>query len=366
MGTITRTIANNLTAGLGGAGGINFRNKVINGAMEVAQVTTSALTINSGTIQYPVDRMGARGMSSAGVFTVQRSTDVPDDFKYSVKATVTTNSTPGTNDTYRFIHHIEGKNIRTMNWGSSSAKSMVLSFYVKSSLTGTFGGSIANGDYDRFYNFSYTINSANTWERKSVTIAGDTTGNWNTGNSLGLRISLSLGAGSGEVGSAGSWGTSTYEGVTGQTNLIATNGATWYITGLQFEEGSSVTDYEQIPEDVTFKRCQRYLYMLVTSGDTASYFLQGYLYNSSILYCYHHYPLPMRSTPSLVITTGTGNYSFYRDGAEDQINYLEISHGTSASKGMFRNNSNISGTAGQAGGVHTNGTSNQIYLISEI
>ena len=250
-----------VTSGKVNPAGLNLgrRNIIINGDMSIAQRTASAVTINSGTIQYGIDRFGARGMSSAGVFTIEQSTDSPTNFVNSFKATVTTaDSSIASNATYRVVQHIEGNMIRNLNWGTAQARDVTLSFKVKSSLTGTFGGAIINGDYNRFYNFSYTISSANTWTDVSVTIDGDTSGTWVTNNTLGIRLSLSLGAGSGEVGSAGSWGTATYEGVTGQTNLIATNGATWQITGVQLEVGSTATDFEHRPIGEELALCQRY------------------------------------------------------------------------------------------------------------
>jgi hypothetical protein len=324
MGSITRTIANNLTNDLGGAGGINFRNIIINGDMSIAQRTTSAVTINSGTIQYGIDRFGARGMSSAGVFTIEQSTDAPTNFVNSFKATVTTaDSSIASNATYRVVQHIEGNMIRNLNWGTSQAQDVTLSFKVKSSLTGTFGGAIINGDYNRFYNFSYTISSANTWTDVSVTIDGDTSGTWQTNNILGMRLSLSLGAGSGEVGSAGSWGTATYEGVTGQTNLIATNGATWQITGVQLEAGTSASDFEFLPVDVNLQRCQRYYQKFDdTSGPSAIYAGRSYG-TTDIQWCV---PLncPLRASPSVSLT-GTLR-AFHGSGYNDSTSSMGVNH----------------------------------------
>jgi len=324
MGSITRTIANNLTNDLGGAGGINFRNIIINGDMSIAQRTTSAVTINSGTIQYGIDRFGARGMSSAGVFTIEQSTDAPTNFVNSFKATVTTaDSSIASNATYRVVQHIEGNMIRNLNWGTSQAQDVTLSFKVKSSLTGTFGGAIINGDYNRFYNFSYTISSANTWTDVSVTIDGDTSGTWQTNTILGMRLSLSLGAGSGEVGSAGSWGTATYEGVTGQTNLIATNGATWQITGVQLEAGTTASDFEFLPVDVNLQRCQRYYQKFDdTSGPSAVYAGRSYG-TTDIQWCV---PLncPLRASPSVSLT-GTLR-AFHGSGYNDSTSSMGVNH----------------------------------------
>ena len=220
---------------------VNFRNILINGDMSVDQRGETA-TINAGSVTYNVDRFLGRGASSAGVFTLVQDTDSPDDFTNSLKATVTTaDSSLDSGVSYRVQQVVEGTNTTQLNWGTSSAKTVTLSFYVKSSVAGTFGGSLANGDYNRFNVFSYTINSADTWERKTVTITGDTSGTWPTGTGLGIRVNWSLGAGATYVGSAGSWGSSAKEGVTGQTNLIETNSATFRITGTQLEAVYSLT-----------------------------------------------------------------------------------------------------------------------------
>jgi hypothetical protein len=317
-----------------------FKNIIINGDMSIAQRTTSAVTINSGTIQYGIDRFGARGMSSAGVFTIEQSTDAPTNFINSFKATVTTaDSSIASNSTYRVAQHIEGNMIRNLNWGTAQAQDVTLSFKVKSSLTGTFGGAIINGDYNRFYNFSYTISSANTWTDVSVTIDGDTSGTWVTNNTLGIRLSLSLGAGSGEVGSAGSWGTATYEGVTGQTNLIATNGATWQITGVQLEAGTSASDFEFLPHDVNLTRCQRYFDKQGGGGVTYGTTKGGYFVKHSTT---------MRATPTTtcpVLTNiagifGVGDYtpsSFSTNsGTENnKITHVILSGLPSSTVGIF-------------------------------
>jgi hypothetical protein len=362
MGSITRTIANNLTNDLGGAGGINFRNIIINGDMSIAQRTTSAVTINSGTIQYGIDRFGARGMSSAGVFTIEQSTDAPTNFVNSFKATVTTaDSSIASNATYRVVQHIEGNMIRNLNWGTSQAQDVTLSFKVKSSLTGTFGGAIINGDYNRFYNFSYTISSANTWTDVSVTIDGDTSGTWQTNTILGMRLSLSLGAGSGEVGSAGSWGTATYEGVTGQTNLIATNGATWQITGVQLEAGTSASDFEFLPVDVNLDRCERY-YQIVEEG-IEKVIANGAAYGASNAYGVYNYRKQMRATPSFEQTTGTGYYRFRNVQSDEQVSSLTFAQ---ISTKNCRVSAAGSVTTGDAGWFSLNNVNSKISMDAEL
>ena len=242
-----------------GGGGVN-RNLVINGAMEIAQRGTSAVTINSGSATYRLDRFYASGASSAGVFTVEQSTDAPTDFKNSLKLTVTTaDSSIGSTTNYRVNQNIEGQNISSLNYGSSDAKTVALSFYVKSSLTGTFGGKLGNSARDRSHPFTYTISSANTWEKKTVTITGDTSGTWLDTNGIGFELVWSIGAGADRLGTAGTWAGVRYDGASGQTNIIATNSSTWFITGVQLEVGQNPTSFEHINNfGEELARCQRY------------------------------------------------------------------------------------------------------------
>tara|TARA_R100000908_G_scaffold63509_2_gene44760 strand:- start:126 stop:1133 length:1008 start_codon:yes stop_codon:yes gene_type:complete len=335
--------------------------------MSIAQRTASAVTINSGTVQYGIDRFGARGMSSAGVFTIEQSTDAPTNFVNSFKATVTTaDSSIASNATYRVVQHIEGNMIRNLNWGTAQAQDVTLSFKVKSSLTGTFGGAIINGDYNRFYNFSYTISSANTWTDVSVTIDGDTSGTWVTNNTLGIRLSLSLGAGSGEVGSAGSWGTATYEGVTGQTNLIATNGATWQITGVQLEAGTTASDFEFLPYDVNKNRCLRYFAKLGADAQGSSSY-QAYGSGSNNSSTNQNisltFPQTMRSSPSI---SYSGSIGVSAAGSYVNISSIgAIYFGTSS--GLVQTNSSSVGSTGDGVLLLSNASSGaNIQLSAEL
>ena len=328
------TITNNGTATGFGGNTDPFRNRIINGNMSVDQRNETA-TINGTGVTYNVDRFLGRGVSSAGVFTLVRTAVAPTNFYRSLAATVTTaDSSIASSSSYRVQQFIEGYNISDLNWGTSDAQSVTLSFYVRSSVTGTFGGNLANGDFDRFNVFSYTINSANTWERKTITISGDTSGNWNTGNSIGIRLNFSLGAGSTLLGSAGSWGSSTKEGVTGQTNLIATNNATWYITGVQLEVGTSATDFAFVPFDVNLQRCQRYYYEYQLG------YLGGYSRRAGTGAAFSAledatHPVQMRASPT--ITAGTPTYI-----NASSLSFTASSHGfvarvtSSSSSGYYR------------------------------
>jgi len=165
---------------------------------------------------------------------------------------------------------IEGLNVYDLNWGSASAATVTLSFWVRSSLTGTFGGALQNSAGNRSYPFTYTISSANTFEQKSITIAGDTSGTWLTDTSTGIALIISLGEPAGNLGTAGSWAGADYRGATGQTNLVATSGATFYITGVQLEKGSTATSFDYRPYGLEYLLCQRYFQYLMLFGGNSS------------------------------------------------------------------------------------------------
>ena len=236
-----------------------FRNRIINGAMMIAQRGTSAVT-SSGS--YPVDRFSITNTTD-GAFSAQQDATAPTGFVNSLKYTVTTADSSLASTQVAFVRHkIEGTNVSDLAWGSASAKTVTLSFQVRSSVTGTFGGALRNSADDRSYPFTYSISSANTWETKSVTIAGDTSGTWLTTTGIGIQIIFSLGSGSSRVGTAGAWATAEYTGATGETNLMATLNATWYITGAQLEVGSVATPFERRDYGRELAMCQRYAYKL--------------------------------------------------------------------------------------------------------
>ena len=156
---------------------------------------------------------------------------------------------------------IEGLNVADLAWGTASAATVTLSFWVRSSLTGTFGGAFSNSASNRSYPFTYTINSANTWEQKTITVAGDTSGTWLTTSGIGIKVWFGLGVGSTYSGTAGSWSGNTYLSATGATSVVGTNGATFYITGVQLEAGSAATPFENRSYGTELSLCQRYYYV---------------------------------------------------------------------------------------------------------
>ena len=350
-----------------GGGGVN-RNLIINGAMELAQRGTSAVTINSGSATYRLDRFYASGASSAGVFTVEQSTDAPTDFKNSLKLTVTTaDSSIGSTTNYRVNQNIEGQNISSLNYGSSDAKTVALSFYVKSSLTGTFGGKLGNSARDRSHPFTYTISSANTWEKKTVTITGDTSGTWLDTNGIGFELVWSIGAGADRLGTAGTWAGVRYDGASGQTNIIATNSSTWFITGVQLEVGQNPTSFEHEPFERTLTKCQRYFYEVGFPDDHESQanLTMGYYLNSARVDCVFHLPVTMRSAPAIAQSSGTNYFNAYMNGNDTFDAWTAINNGTAQNFVVYAD-SGVSGTSGDAVLITKNNQSRPLSADAEL
>jgi hypothetical protein len=209
---------------------------------------------------YTLDRWTAV-TSQNSKFTVQQDAGAvtpPVGFNDYLGVTSSSAYTVTSGDYIFLAQYIEGYNVADLSFGTANAKTITISFWVRSSLTGTFGGVIGNNDQNRTYPFTYTISAANTWEQKTITIAGDTTGTWNVTNSTGLAIRFGLGVGSTYLGTAGSWSSSQLFSATGATNLVGTNGATWYITGVQLEQNTTATPFERRLYGQELANCQRY------------------------------------------------------------------------------------------------------------
>jgi hypothetical protein len=278
-----------------------FRNRVINGDMRIDQRNAGASVslISAGGNGYPADRWYAENFTD-GTATVQQVADAPTGFSNSVRFTVAGTDTSLASDQSAFVQQrIEGFNSSDLMFGTANASTVTVSFWVKSSVTGTFGGALANSAYNRGYPFTYTISAANTWEQKSVTITGDTTGTWiGATNGVGLRLSFALAAGSARISTAGAWASYTGIGATGGTNLMATNGATWQITGVQLEVGSTSTPFERRPYGTELLLCQRYYQTWTVGG--------GIHYWGGTGRLFFNFPVQMRAAPTLTLT-GTGD-----------------------------------------------------------
>ena len=287
-----------------GGGGVN-RNLIINGAMAVDQRNSgSSFAQTNGS--YNLDRFRGNsfdGGAATGKFTVQQSSTTPDNFAHSLLVTSSAATSDAANNIFNIEQLIEGHNTALLQFGTSSAKTITLSFYVRSSLTGTFGGALKNSARNRNYPFTYTISSANTWEEKSITISGDTSGTWiGATNETGLWVSFGLGVGSNYSGSAGAWGAGDNFSATGATSVVGTNGATWLITGVQLEVGQNATEFEHEPFNVTLEKCQRYF----QSNDVGAEHLPVIRESDDLKRTTVHYLTRMRSnSPSLTLATTT-------------------------------------------------------------
>jgi hypothetical protein len=278
-----------------------FKNRIINGAMVVNQRATTITANNSGW-QYTVDRFAVYG--SATKFTAAQSSTAPSGFNNSLVLTSNSAYSIGSTDEFLLKQPIEGFNTADLSWGSASAKTITLSFWVQSSLTGLFSGNLRNASNDRCYVFSYTITSANTWQQITLTIPGDTSGTWAKDNSVGISIWWTIGSGSTYLGTAGSWGSTPYDGATGTTSLVGTNGATFYITGVQLEKGSTATSFDYRPYGTELALCQRYFYTCCLFNYGTNGYYQGYYGGSNALWNIR-YPVQMRTTPTATISQPT-------------------------------------------------------------
>ena len=237
-----------------------FRNRIINGDMRIDQRNAGASVTPTVNGTYTLDRWKA-SLSQASKYSVQQnagSVTPPVGFTNYLGVTSTSAYSVASGDFFLLQHLIEGFNTADLGWGTANAKAITISFWVRSSLTGTFGGVLYNSAGDRSYPFTYTISSADTWEQKSVTIAGDTSGTWLTTNGIGITVNFGLGVGTTFSGTAGSWSGSTLFSATGATSVVGTSGATFYITGVQLEAGSVATPFERRPYGTELMLCQRY------------------------------------------------------------------------------------------------------------
>ena len=282
-------------------GAFSFKNRILNGDMRIDQRNAGASVTNVGSAAtYTLDRWFYFA-SQASKFTVQQnagSVTPPAGFVNYLGITSSSAYTVGSSEIFLLAQHIEGFNTADLNWGTVNAKTVTLSFWVRSSLTGTFGGSVRNADSDRSYPFSYTISSANTWEQKTVTIVGDTSGTWGTGNGTGIRLAFGLGMGSTFSGTAGAWAAANYISATGATSVVGTDGATLYITGVQLEVGSVATPFERRPYGTELYLCQRYFYKTDALGVGPANTADAVVFLQS-------FPQVMRAAPTTTAVAGT-------------------------------------------------------------
>ena len=279
-----------------------FKNRIINGAMVIDQRNAGAsITPTNG--QYCVDRW-QNAVNVSSKYSCQQVADAPAGFTYSLKATSLSAYTIGAGELAGFRQYIEGYNIADLGQGTSNATSFTLSFWVKSSLTGTFGGVVSN-DNNRTWAFTYTISSANTWEYETITITGQTGGTWLTTNGIGLSIIFSLACGSTYLTTPAQWNSNNSYGATGQGSVLATNGATWQVTGVQLEKGSTATSFDYRPYSAELAMCQRYFCSSFSIGTAPAQNLGGGMIGKGAngataepILCWQ-FPVSMRAAPTV-------------------------------------------------------------------
>jgi hypothetical protein len=343
-----------------GAGVLNiddlygFRNRIINGDMRISQRGTSFAGLANGSSQHTLDRWrwSESGVSTA-VQTVSQDASAPSGFVNSLKVlTTTAQASLIATNSYRVSQNIEGNNVSDLEWGTANAKDVTMSFWVRSSLTGTFGGNVNNAAGNRFYVFSYSINSADTWEYKTVTIAGDTSGTWATDNSVGIAVLFSMGTGADYIASPGSWGGTRADAPTGQVNVAGTLNATFYITGVQLEVGTVATPFERRPFGMELALCQRY-YWKITPPSNNGYFGIGQVTSSTVVVSGIPFPVTMRVAPSALEQTGTASNYRVAQASSTQVNCTSVPFfvaGTTSTQlgGVAFTSTSLSGTAGQS------------------
>ena len=325
-----------------------FRNRIINGDMRIDQRNAgAAVTANT---EYPVDRFTV-AHSTDGAFSAQQDSSAPTGFVNSIKYTTTT--ADGTlTGTQRLgcVQRIEGTNIADLAWGTANAKTVTLSFWVRSSLTGTFGGTFKNSANDRSYPFTYTISAADTWEYKNVTVAGDTSGTWLTTTGAGIRLEFGLGCGPDGSGTAGAWAGANYFSATGATSVIGTLNATWYITGVQLEVGSVATPFERRPYGAELALCQRYFYMLCNGASQT--IPTGSYYSATLVATTVQLPIEMRTSPSIYQVSGTNYFGIYTNNARDDFNaFTSLVRASSRCVALDASGGGVSGTVGHSGPI---------------
>ena len=291
-----------------GGGGSNFKNLMVNGDMKIAQRATS-VSSHSADTYVNIDRWKTR-VNNQGVFTVSQSTTVPtgEGFVSSQKWDCTTaDASPASTDYIIYQQPIEAQNLQHLAYGTSSAKKLTLSFHVRSNKTGAYTVGLYSEDGARHIESSYTISSADTWEKKIVTFAGDTGGTINNDNGEGLRLWFWLGAGTNFSSGTHATSWAAYDAtnvlVDNQVNLADSTDNEWYITGIQLEVGDDASDFEHLPTDVQLDRCMRYTYVHNNDADSdQALIFPGATRGGTNKFFYIQHPRPMRDTPSVTVS----------------------------------------------------------------
>jgi hypothetical protein len=325
-----------------------FKNRVINGGMVIDQRNAGANVTLTSTATYTLDRWFVYSGQASKLSIQQNAGSVtpPTGFTKYLGLNSLTSYSVGSGDTFATIQQIEGLNTIDLDWGLSTAKPVTLSFWVRSSLTGSFGGSLTNNDGNKVYGFTYTINSANTWEYKTITVPGCTDGTWLKDTGVGIGLRFGLGSGSTYTGTGNTWSTSNIVQPTGTVSVVGTSGATWYVTGVQLEKGSQATAFDWRDYGRELQLCQRYYEksydITMTPGSTPSnnegvWMFRGSGVNSRD-YVSFQYKQTKRASPTVTIYSVTGASGNYR-AAESSTDYAAQINGGGVNSSTMQSNS---------------------------
>jgi len=348
---------------------VDFRNIVINGDMQIAQRSTSVASITTPGY-YTLDRFYIEN-TTLGTWTMSRSTDVPtgQGFANSLKLDCTTaDASPAAADALWLEQRFEGQNLQYLKYGTANAQSLTLSFWVKSTKTGTFIAGFIHNDNPSagLISKSYTVNVSNTWEYKTITFPGDTTNVFDNDNAFSLSLHFYLGMGSNFTSGVLQTTWANYVAANravGQVNIADNTANDFLITGVQLEAGEQASGFEFMPIDADLARCLRYYFNLVNGTDNEIGI--GAYISATELNNIIQFPVLMRASPTLDIVTGTNYYKINRSGATDSFNSFTIARATTRNC-LIYNSSEISGTAGQAGETLSGNASAFLSFTAEL
>jgi hypothetical protein len=270
-------------------------------------------------------------------------------------------------DTFNLQQRIEGFNVADLGWGTANAKTVTLSFWVQSSITGTHSGAFWNNAFNRGYPFTFTVNAANTWEQKSVVVAGDTSGTWTTDNSIGIGLSFNLGSGSTFLGTAGAWGATGVNGATGSVSVVGTDDATFYITGVQLEVGTQATSFEYRQYGTELALCQRYYYRNAPAAASKYLVTTAWANQTTTAFGIFQFPVTMRTSPSALEQSGTaGDYALFLANSATTCSAVPTFGSASAVNSLITFTVSSGLTVGQAGTARTTGTAGYLGWSAEL
>ena len=346
------------------AGPLSNRNKIINGDMRIDQRNAGgSVTINASSVTYSVDRWAGFGMATAGVFTLTRSTTAPAGFTNSLAVTCTTaDGTIAAGDRYFIDHRIEGFNAADLDFGAASANTVTLSFWVQSSLTGTYCVALLNSAGNRSYVAEYTINTADTWEYKTITLTGDTSGTWLSDNGIGVTIRFTLATGTTYQTTANAWSAGNFNATSNQVNWMSSSSSrTFRITGVQLEVGSVATPFEHRSYGDELARCERYCQSF---GPIYGIICHNYTTTNSVGQI--KYKTTMRTNPTaynLIAYNDAGTAYYSASGIARTLTSLTFNNArTSAAQILIQG---TLGTAGHSGHLDLN-ASDALIIQAEL